>query len=1091
MDRYFTKDTQITIKQGESVLEFTIEERIGKGASSAVYRASKTVKYLEESISQKYILKEYNPTNILLERDEHGVLKAGSDKNRFESGMNDFLHGVEQQIQMRYPDSGPVNNTISVIGVYEGYGTKYIVMDCNQGKPYDTFEEVSMYGLLDHIHDLAVSVNEYHKEGYLHLDLKPSNMFLANFGDKECLLFFDFDSLVKEDKLAEATLSYTTSWAAPELLDRSKKDYIGQITDVFSIGEILFFKLFGRHSNEHERSTVSKYSFDMKANIMKNVNPAIQKELKVFFRRAICNSPRKRYKNLGEVIEALEKLKTMADPKEPYLLANVQDPVEGFVGRAKELQGIHDKLESHQMVFISGMGAIGKSEIAKMYCKRYGDEYTVMTYVPYKGSKINILNSIRLGNYKENFDISEYARLERKKEAIDEICNRGKVLLLVDNFNEKDYAALQILEELECKILITTRIEDFANHPVVKIGALDDERELLHLFANNYAGVITEENRPIILHIINKVGKHTMTIELLAKQMYYSNRTPVEMLSILENGGLKESGEEEGLIYKDKVYVEKNAYGYLKILFDHAALSKSELQIMYNLAIIPYTGISLSLFKMWSDLDNLNVVNSLVTAGWMKKEIKENEAYISLHPVIGELTADLLEEQPTSISALLDNCYLFIKQENHSNLAFVDMVHLRDVTMGIAKELMHRKFVSKPALRFLANVPSVLQDYAYLPDVILAEEYALKTKLDSGEINDIFLAFNEDASAREMTKETEVYSALIGHFSLAELYIKSWELFKSNDHLSECIRLINNGLFEKEIAGKYLAVIYLTYGTMHLNSWEYDKAAEYYLKAASNWMDENKEKYLETSRKAFCAVIKQKKYEKVTNYDYESYIIQHQTNASNLAYLEYVCILAVSYYHVGDIVKYNTFSQYVLKMKSQWDSIFGELQKARLAQKMSWMYYECEEYGNALCFANEAIFRYKDKVSKEHIDLTAMHSNLALIHCKRGRLKDAIEEYDKAKEMYWLTRGKHFYKLICVYFNLMLLYDLNQDRNKQKEMFAEIMEIQKTELVPSKISAVIEEKLDSFLNSVKGDKRNHKDALDFLITDFELLLENT
>lgn len=58
-----------------------------------------------------------------------------------------------------------------------------------------------------------------------------------------------------------------------------------------------------------------------------------------------------------------------------------------FVGRENELRQIETIFSSGQQVlFLSGMGGIGKTELAKRYAYLYGEEYRTIVFVPYQGS---------------------------------------------------------------------------------------------------------------------------------------------------------------------------------------------------------------------------------------------------------------------------------------------------------------------------------------------------------------------------------------------------------------------------------------------------------------------------------------------------------------------------------------------------------------------------------------------------------------------------------------------------------------------------------------------------------------------------------
>ena len=46
-----------------------------------------------------------------------------------------------------------------------------------------------------------------------------------------------------------------------------------------------------------------------------------------------------------------------------------------FVGRDRELQQLHQQLQTPQTVALVGMGGLGKTELARQYARRYASEY--------------------------------------------------------------------------------------------------------------------------------------------------------------------------------------------------------------------------------------------------------------------------------------------------------------------------------------------------------------------------------------------------------------------------------------------------------------------------------------------------------------------------------------------------------------------------------------------------------------------------------------------------------------------------------------------------------------------------------------------
>ena len=282
---------------------FVVQEIIGQGASSIVYRV------IHED-GTEHLLKEYHPKRIPMHRDENGFLQVDSeeDQSRFERGLGRFETGYMRQLEFRR-DEDLKNITTNIQGIHEGYNTKFIDMTCFSGQSYDKVKEESLIDLLKRIRAITAAISCYHKKGYLHLDIKPENIF-ALPQTSEFVMLFDFDSVTakKDIQKPQTMLSCTKQWAAPEQRAIDGAKHIRECTDLYAIGMVFFYKLMGRlpeDPEEHRSSAV--YSFDG-VELLKGANQETLALLTKIFQHTLCKATNTRWQSAEELISALDAL---------------------------------------------------------------------------------------------------------------------------------------------------------------------------------------------------------------------------------------------------------------------------------------------------------------------------------------------------------------------------------------------------------------------------------------------------------------------------------------------------------------------------------------------------------------------------------------------------------------------------------------------------------------------------------------------------------------------------------------------------------------------------------------------------------------
>lgn len=638
--------------------EFIIKDIVGKGASS--------VTYLAEQGKTEHILKECNPLGITMHRTKSGELIADTElgRQKFEECLKRFKDGANKQLLFRLTEDGK-NSTSNIQDTHYANGTTYIDMTYFSGKTYDKVDSESLYDLFRRMKALAQVVGHYHKSGFLHLDIKPQNIYTIP-ETPEMVMMFDFDSVTPiKDFKAIISSSYTDVWAAPEQKMPKYRNQICKATDFFAIGEIIFFKLFGKHSEEKDRYSFSQYEYSVENKLFENVNPRVFPIITELFHKTLSCSAKKRYQNAGELIEQLEKIIPMADPKKPVLPRNSKNlvPKDGFIGRDTEIQDIHTSLEQNPILFLHGIGGIGKSELAKQYAAKYQSEYDTVFFAPYDIDIVSLITNdsrIQINNVyhfdKETTEKYFDRKLQILKELISD--NGNRILLIVDNLDTSEDKNIKILFELGCRVLITSRKDMGATfqRPQMDIEVISDIELARELFKIHYQ--FSDAEAADVDAIINLVQGHTLAIELIAKQIGAEWSTVQKIREKLELGGLSYIGEEEIDSLKDDNLSQDSAFGHIKALFDLSVFERdnkdNELYVLANLSLMPFSGIDRNLFADWCDLDNhgrKSCIHQLIKSGWLRLEDK----CISLHPLVSEVAFNYAQLHPDMWENYLTN----------------------------------------------------------------------------------------------------------------------------------------------------------------------------------------------------------------------------------------------------------------------------------------------------------------------------------------------------------------------------------------------------------------------------------------------------
>lgn len=773
----------LILKQGKNEIVFKIEKILGEGAGCSVYY----VKYKE---NDKYIhsgvLKEFNP------KDKDIDLEKYKEK---------FLKAYELQLKFRSLYDEKMNITSNAEGIYEGNNTFYILMSCDNGVSYNEVKDESLKDILKTSLAITKALGVYHKNGYLHLDIKPSNVLVIP-ETKELVKLFDFDSVVKKDELENTRLSYSPNWSAPELIDKGKHYLIGEATDIYSIGAIVFNKIFKKYPMSKDRRAFSRYDYNKEDKLFKNMSPKIFKLLTNFFHKTLQVTVKNRYKNTEEVEKALTELIEIASGKAPFLNDILWSKSPKALGREDELIEIDKALDRNNFVFIYGMGGIGKSEVSKMYASKYREKYHTIQFIQYTEGIKDLILAMSFSNINEK-DYYEDGKLDLESLYINKVnlinnFDEGN-LIIVDNFNvsyDKNIQDIISVGKNKHKVIFTTRNtnEDYEDK-YINLKPMK-EKECIRLFYDFYSsGIVKEEET--VKELLKLVDYNTLLIKLIALNCQKQRMKVREFLKKLENCELSTV---KGKIRHTSDYLKeednnKRIYEHLCAIFNISSLTLEERDILRNLSLTGKSKISTVAFGNWYDLEDYDSINDLIEKGWIEWDRKND--MISLHHIISDLSYE--ELNPTG-----ENCEKFITS----------------ITKYITKKHWKTYYLKRRAISFGEIIGKRLKGENEATAKFF-ETLGYKTDLEK--------------STEYLLKSIDIYRKIYGEGSIkeGELYLKLGKAQKNIIFYTEESEANKAWLKIQQYYKKYIDIINKNF------KYEPKKLAEGYIKLAQGYEEIN------------------------------------------------------------------------------------------------------------------------------------------------------------------------------------------------------------------------------------------------------------
>ena len=420
----------------------------------------------------------------------------------------------------------------------------------------------------------------------------------------------------------------------------------------------------------------------------------------------------------------LQRIKSLLNTRRFTVVENVADPVGNFVGRRDLLDEMDSKFGSNRVLFLTGFGGVGKSELSKKYAKEFRDrsEANKAIWLNYSGSiRDTIAKGVKFRDIDDRIFADDVDRLFEAKMAA--LSYERDLLVIIDNYEWG--LDIEDLSGIQCRVILTGRYERIPpRFKSLKVDSLPPESawELIRISVPEDRSAWLDANKEEISSILEAIGYHTLTVSLIAGLI--CSDIPAEELNL--RGRLFDVSDDKVFSSKDDAVTYESIMDHISNLFRTYSLTETQRDVLRILSMLSVEGINERLFRELSGID-YDVISGMGRLNLVSRATVNMEGRISIHPLIKELVCtdepilSMLEKSPVC-GSFIERFDRWLKKAKKT---------LMPLELGGYEYMirpMGRTIASDPLLKeqpkLQGNVLTIAYTYNYLGNCTEALEYA-------------------------------------------------------------------------------------------------------------------------------------------------------------------------------------------------------------------------------------------------------------------------------------------------------------------------------------------------------------------------------
>lgn len=260
--------------------KYVIEEKIENSDFSNIYLGS--------CKNTEVVIKECFPRSLVIRGSDHEVFTV-KYKDKFDMIKKSFLNEAAVLENLNHAnivkiyDKFKLNNTVYIVMEYcKGVTLKKHILDNNLSED----EVVKLF-----LRILKV-IKYIHKQGYLHRDIKPTNIMIKG----KTLKILDFGSSIEKKSRNAEYVRVTSGYSPIEMY--SLKSINTESTDIYSLFALLYFML-----NKHKPMDILKRFYYNELIFEEHVS----KNLAEIITKGLMTEEKDRFENILEIEKILKK----------------------------------------------------------------------------------------------------------------------------------------------------------------------------------------------------------------------------------------------------------------------------------------------------------------------------------------------------------------------------------------------------------------------------------------------------------------------------------------------------------------------------------------------------------------------------------------------------------------------------------------------------------------------------------------------------------------------------------------------------------------------------------------------------------------